>query len=93
MTKTNVLTTSHNNIEGTMNDKKWLNQKQHQNSIRLAFIKSFNIPLPTICPECGNILLTSQDEDETLCSHCGLVTSASIEYVAGQKIDLPYGRH
>lgn len=92
MTKTNVLTTSHNNIEGTMNDQ-WLNPKKHQNRIRLAFIKSFNIPLPTICPECGNILLTSQDEDETLCSHCGLVTSASIEYVAGQKIDLPYGRH
>ena len=37
--------------------------------------------------------LLTIDDDETYCTHCGLVTSTSIEYVAGIKINLPYGRH
>ena len=44
------------------------------------------------CPECGaEIQYSSEDEDEAYCTKCGLVTSASIRYVAGKKIDLPYG--
>ena len=73
-------------VERNMNDKKW-------NNPRLFYLKSFIKPLPQTCPECGNTLDTTIDEDETICSHCGLVTSASIEYVGLEKIDLPYGRH
>lgn len=44
------------------------------------------------CPECGaEIQYSSEDEDEAYCTKCGLITSASIRYVAGKKIDLPYG--
>ena len=67
-------------------DEKWLDP-------RLFYLKSFIKPLPRFCPECDGELDTSIDEDETICNKCGLVTSASIEYVAGMKIDLPNGRH
>lgn len=60
---------------------------------RLFFLKSFVKPLPTSCPECGCDLTSTLDEDETICTNCGLITSASIEYVGLRKIDLPYGRH
>jgi transcription initiation factor TFIIIB Brf1 subunit/transcription initiation factor TFIIB len=50
-------------------------------------------PLPNTCPECGCELTTTEDEDETICTGCGLITSMSIEYVASHKIILPYGRH
>lgn len=66
---------------------------QIQKEIRLTYLKTFTRPLPRFCPECGAELKTSIDEDETTCPDCGLITSASIEYVAGQKITLPYGRH
>jgi len=58
---------------------------------RIHFLKSFIKPLPTVCPECDATLIT--ENAETICSECGLVTSASIEYVGLTKIDLPYGRH
>ena len=73
-------------IRADMNENRWINR-------RLFYLKSFVKPLPNICPECGNALTTTDDEDETICSSCGLITSMSIDYVAGQKIDLPYGRH
>ena len=60
---------------------------------RLFYLMSFIKPLPNICPECGGELDSTIDEDETICKECGLVTSASIEYVSLRKIDLPYGRH
>ena len=82
-------------IEEVMKDKnfKWLEPEQYQKLERLLYLKSFNKPLPSYCPECKNPLDTTIDEDETICSHCGLVTSMSIEYVAGFKIQLPHGRH
>ena len=44
------------------------------------------------CPECGGeIKYSSEDEDEAYCTHCGLIVSASSRYVAGMRIDLPYG--
>ena len=44
------------------------------------------------CPEChGQIEYSTEDEDEAYCTECGLIVSASIAYVAGFKIDLPYG--
>jgi NAD-dependent DNA ligase len=64
----------------------WLNP-------RLFYLKSFVKPLPNTCPECGCELTTTEDEDETICTGCGLITSMSIEYVASHKIILPYGRH
>ena len=68
------------------NDEKWLNP-------RLFYLKKFVKPLPTSCPECGAELSTTIDDDETICTNCGLVTSGSIEYVSLTKIDFPYGRH
>ena len=64
----------------------WLNPRYY-------YLRKITKPLPTICPECGSELTTTEDEDETICTDCGLITSMSIEYVAGHKIDLPYGRH
>jgi len=83
-----VLVMSNSIVRGhkQMKDEKWLDP-------RLFFLKSFVKPLPNICPECGNELTTTIDEDETICTHCGLITSASIEYVAGKRIIYPYGRH
>ena len=45
------------------------------------------------CPECGAEIeyINPDDEDEAYCTKCGLITSASYPYVAGIKIDLPYG--
>lgn len=68
-----------------MKTKKW--------NPRLFYLKTFVKPLPNICPECHSELTTTEDEDETICTGCGLITSMSIDYVAGHKIDLPYGRH
>lgn len=83
-----------NSIVEDMNNSEWLKtsaeKKQEQ---RLLYLKSFIKLLPHYCPECGCELSTTIDEDETICTNCGLITSMSIEYVAGQKIDLPYGRH
>ena len=61
--------------------------------IRVNYISSFSKPLPSYCPECGQLLTSTEDEDETICTGCGLITSMSIEYVAGERITLPYGRH
>ena len=68
-------------------NKKWLHPRTH-------YIDTFlNHESLKYCPECnGEIEYSStDDEDEAYCTKCGLVTSASIRYVAGQKIDLPYG--
>lgn len=61
---------------------------------RTHYIKSFlNTQKLDKCPECGGkITYENEDEYEAYCTRCGLVTTASIEYVAGIKIDLPYGR-
>ena len=75
-----------NNIVRRTDEMKWKDP-------RLFFLKSFVKPHPSTCPECGAELTTTEDEDETICTGCGLITSMSIEYVAGEKIDLPYGRH
>ena len=68
-------------------EKKWLDPRRY-------YINSFlNHQSLQFCPECYGELTTTEDEDETICTSCGLITSMSIEYVAGQKINLPYGRH
>ena len=75
----------------TFDEIKGLTSDEFQQLIRLSYLKTFVKPLPSYCPECGAALYT--DEDETICSCCGLVTSASIEYVGCKKISLPHGRH
>ena len=81
---------SNNLLRRPMNEEKlhfhWINP-------RMFFLNSFIKPLPHTCPECGAELTTTEDEDEIICTGCGLITSMSIEYVAGEKIVLPYGRH
>ena len=77
-----------------MNNEYWdKTQDELQQERRLLYLKKFVKPLPTSCPECGCDLTTTEEEDETICTGCGLITSMSIEYVSLRKIDLPYGRH
>ena len=82
-------------IEDKMNeDDEFLKTREEkQKEARLAFLETFIKPLPNWCPECHSQLTTTEDEDETICTKCGLITSMSIEYVGITKIDLPYGRH
>jgi type IV secretory pathway VirD2 relaxase len=78
----------------TEHDQEWLKTNEEKEAERrLAFLKTFVKPNSNVCPECYGVLSTTIDEDETLCEDCGLIVSMSIEYVAGQKIDLPHGRH
>ena len=67
-------------------NQKWINPRKY-------YINKFINHKPlNRCPECGGIIeYSSEDEDEAYCTECGLVTSASNCYVAGFKIDLPYG--
>lgn len=70
-------------------ENKWLNPRKY-------YIDSLlNHQSLKYCPECGAEIEYSSpdDEDEAYCTKCGLVTAASYDYVAGIKIDLPYGRH
>lgn len=66
---------------------------EYARSLRRIYInKCLNHQPLNHCPECGGeIEYSSEDEDEAICTKCGLITSASICYVAGVKIDLPYG--
>ncbi len=44
------------------------------------------------CPECQTLTIKlSEDRSYEYCTKCGLITRASITYVAGQRIHLPYG--
>ena len=79
--------------ELTSTELKGLTSDEFQQLIRLSYLETFVKPLPTTCPECGSDLTTTEDEDETICTGCGLITSMSIEYVGLRKLDLPYGRH
>lgn len=61
---------------------------------RLKYIKTcINTQPLNICPECGGKgEYLTEDNDEITCTRCGLVLAGSIEYVAGVKVDYPYGR-
>ena len=58
---------------------------------RLSYLKKITKNIPSQCPECEGKLV--EGEAESYCNDCGLVVTASIEYVAGVRIVLPYGRH
>ena len=84
------MTSVTNNI--VSKDEMWLLTREEKKYMqRIIFLNTFIKPNPPYCPECGTKLI--HEDDETYCPRCGLITSASIEYVAGQKINLPYGRH
>ena len=57
---------------------------------RIRFLRTFINPTPSTCPECEAELI--MDDYETYCPDCGLVTSTSIDYVGGVRIQLPYGK-
>lgn len=83
-----------NSIIEPMKNDEWLKTSdEKQKEQRLLFLKSFIKPCSHYCPDCHTELISNIDEDETYCPSCGLITSMSTEYVAGQKIDLPHGRH
>ena len=67
-------------------EKKWLDPRGY-------YINSFlNHESLKYCPECGGeVEYSSEDEDEAYCTECGLVTSGSYPYVAGFRINFPYG--
>jgi predicted RNA-binding Zn-ribbon protein involved in translation (DUF1610 family) len=44
-----------------------------------------------LCPECGDDIVTDEDSGEDYCPGCGLVVSGPYLYVAGERIDYPYG--
>ena len=71
-----------------MNHDKWKPKRDP----RITYLNTFIKPLPTYCPECNSDKLVD-GEAERYCSKCGLVVTASIEYVSGCQIILPYGRH
>lgn len=81
-----------NSIIEDMNNDEWLKTtEERKKERRLAYLKTFIKPNSNICPECHGKLTATIDEDEIICTKCGLITSASIQYAAGQQIDLPYG--
>ena len=80
-------------IEDMKNDEWLKTTEEKETEARLQYLKTFIKPLPNYCPECQGPLSSTIDEDETICTNCGLVTSGSIEYVSLTKIDYPYGRH
>jgi len=47
---------------------------------------------PTICPECRTrTIILDEEKCEEYCTCCGTITRAASCYVAGEKIELPYG--
>lgn len=64
---------------------KWLNP-------RLFYITSITQHMPQHCPECGSEIIEDEILAETYCSKCGLIITASYDYVAGVHFILPQGR-
>ena len=78
--------------ERDMNDEYWdKTQEEIKAELRLAYLQTFVKPNSNICPECYSELTTTEDEDETICTSCGLIEQATILYVGVQKIKYPYG--
>lgn len=56
---------------------------------RIHYLKSIQAHTPKTCPFCAHTL--TNDNQQTYCPQCGLVCQDSTQYVAGEKICLPYG--
>lgn len=74
-----------------MKELKWSDHDLYLHVCRIHYIQKLkNKTRTSICPECESVIL--QDKwGEEYCMKCGLVTRATYDYVAGFKIDLPYG--
>ncbi len=74
-----------------MDELKWDDPYLYLQIERIHYVKQLKDTTPNfICPECGDEII--QDEDgEEYCNACGLVTRTHYNYVAGIKIELPYG--
>ena len=73
-----------------MSELRWKNPEVYEKVRRISYVLSFMNTEPIYsCPECRSSL--ESDDAEVFCSRCGLVVTASIQYVAGEKIFLPYG--
>lgn len=47
---------------------------------------------PEVCPYCGtHTIILDEEKCEEYCTTCGVITRAASRYVAGNKVDLPYG--
>ena len=56
---------------------------------RIHYLKSIQAHTPKTCPFCAHTL--TNDNQQIYCPQCGLVCQDSTQYVAGEKICLPYG--
>ena len=84
---------SHYNMRKKHKQKMLREQETKGLDPRGYYINSFlNHDSLKYCPECGGeVEYSSEDEDEAYCTECGLVTSGSYPYVAGFRINFPYG--
>ena len=69
---------------------KWLEPYNYKQKQRLLEILKMQYHMPSSCPECEHELVYGED-CEVYCSHCGLVVCDSYSYVAGIKINYPFG--
>ena len=90
---TNLSSMSHSIMRNNIKIDETFDINEYARSLRRIYInKCLNHKSLKYCPECGGeIEYSNEDEDEAYCTKCGLVTSASSCYVAGVKINLPYG--
>lgn len=90
---TNLICKSHYNMRMKIKIDETFDLNEYARSLRKIYInKCLNHQPLNRCPECGGLIeYSTEDEDEAYCTECGLVTSASSQYVAGVKIHLPYG--
>ncbi len=90
---TNLSSMSHSIMRNNIKIDETFDINEYARSLRRIYInKCLNHKSLKYCPECGGeIEYSNEDEDEAYCTNCGLVTSASSCYVAGVKINLPYG--
>ena len=80
-------------VQEELGELKWLDPYLYDEIIRTHFINEMtNHENLSKCPECGTMTIKLSDtNDYEYCTECGLITRASVKFVAGQKIDLPYG--
>ena len=69
-----------------------LNKKKHTSKINIDDLDINVNEDPEVCPCCKTRTVTLDAEKcEEYCTTCGCITRASSRYVAGEKVDLPYG--
>lgn len=78
-------------IQEELKELSWSDPYLYEHIIRLNYINQIsNHQNIHQCPECENNIITNEWGEE-YCETCGLVTRTNYNYVAGQKINLPFG--